>query len=68
MGTDGRHPLPMPGVWTDDNGGLHIDITELLAAAGYADTPANRATMIEAVRRQAAGFNATVTEVEDDGE
>lgn len=39
-----------PGVYDDEQGGLHLDLAELLAAQGYADTPANRATLIAAAR------------------
>jgi hypothetical protein len=39
-----------PGVYDDNDGGLHLVIGELLAANGYADTPENRTTIIEAAR------------------
>jgi ribosomal protein S27AE len=39
-----------PGVYDDGRGGLHLDIAELLAASGYADTPENRETLIAAAR------------------
>jgi hypothetical protein len=52
-------------VWVDADGGLHIDIVAVLAAAGYADTVENRATMLAAVRAQATKIGAAVTEVED---
>jgi hypothetical protein len=38
----------MPGVYADDEGGMHVDIPELLAARGYPDTPQNRETLIKA--------------------
>lgn len=39
-----------PGVYDDHAGGLHLDVAELLDAAGYADTPENRATLLAAAR------------------
>jgi ribosomal protein S27AE len=36
------------GVYDDEYGGLHLDVPELLAAHGYADTPENRALLIAA--------------------
>lgn len=44
-----------PGVYERD-GEMHLDIPELLRANGYADTPENRETMIQAaeeIARQA---------------
>ena len=38
-----------PGVYDDGHGGLHLDLTELLAAHGFPDTPANREALIKAV-------------------
>ena len=49
----------MPGVYDDEHGGLHLDIAEFLAANGYADTPENRKTLIDAAR--AAYGDITVT-------
>jgi len=37
-----------PGIYTDDKGGMHIDVPELLEAKGYDDTPANRETLTKA--------------------
>jgi hypothetical protein len=54
-----------PGGYDDGKGGLHIDEAELLTAAGYADTPANRRTLREAMRDLAQTLNLTLTEVED---
>ena len=42
--------LPMPGVYSSEDGTLHIDITELLTAAGYADTSENRAVLLKEFR------------------
>ena len=39
-----------PGVYDDDEGGLHLVLPELLDGHGYADTPANRATLIASAR------------------
>ena len=39
-----------PGVYDDGRGGLHLDMRELLHANGFADTPENRATLLEAAR------------------
>jgi len=36
------------GVYQDDDGAMHIHIEEMLDAAGYADTPENRETMMRA--------------------
>lgn len=45
----------LPGVYDDGRGGLHIVLNEFLAAHGYADTPANRATLLAAVHDQFPG-------------
>lgn len=51
-----------PGVYDDERGGLHLDVAELLAASGYADTPDNRAMLLAAARDT---FGATVTETDE---
>jgi len=38
------------GVYDDGDGAMHLVLPELLDAHGYADTPDNRATLIEAAR------------------
>jgi hypothetical protein len=38
-----------PGVYDDNDGGLHLVLPELLAANGYTDTPEHRALIIEAM-------------------
>lgn len=38
------------GVYSDDRGGLHLFVEELLEANGYADTPENRETLTRAAR------------------
>lgn len=45
----GMHRLA-PGVYDDGDGTLHLDVPELLEAHGYADTPANRDTLIAAAQ------------------
>lgn len=37
-----------PGVYVTDDGALHLDIAEMLAAHGWADTPENRETLTRA--------------------
>jgi hypothetical protein len=39
-----------PGVYDDDDGAMHVVLPELLVAHGYADTPENRAMLIDAAR------------------
>ena len=39
-----------PGVYDDECGGLHLVLSELLAAAGFADTPDNQAMLVDAAR------------------
>jgi hypothetical protein len=40
-----------PGVYDDEQGGLHINAGELLRANGWPDTPTNREVLVgEAVR------------------
>jgi len=51
-----------PGVYADADGNLHIDATELLIAAGVADTPANHALVLEAARIVFAGIPVTQTD------
>lgn len=54
-----------PGVYDDNAGGLHIDIAELLDAAGYADTPANRATLLAAARDVFGRDGVPISEIEE---
>lgn len=55
-----------PGVYDDERGGLHLDLAELLTANGFADTPANRALMIQTWRdwgaEQATPVQVTITD------
>ena len=50
-----------PGVYDDEAGGLHLELPELLAAAGYADTPENQQAIIAAVAAQFSGVPIVVT-------
>lgn len=45
----GWHALT-PGTYDDSHGGLHLVLEEMLAAHGYADTPANRQVLIDQAR------------------
>ena len=49
-----------PGVYDDGDGGMHLDIAEMLEGNGFADTPENRA-MLEAAAREMFGGKVTVT-------
>jgi hypothetical protein len=40
-----------PGVYDDERGGLHLDAAELLAANGFAVTPANVERLAAEARR-----------------
>ena len=53
----------MPGVYVDADGALHIDVAELLAGAGYRDTPENRRELLAAVYTVFGA--ATVHETDD---
>lgn len=46
----------MPGAYSDGQGGLHLDVEEMLEAGGYADTPQNRRTLTEAAERMAGAI------------
>lgn len=52
------------GFYVDADGGLHIDEAEALTAAGFKDTPRNRATLEQAARDMAAEIGATYEEVD----
>ena len=51
-----------PGVYDDGRGNLHLECGELLAAYGYADTPRNRAALLEALRDVYSGL---ITETDE---
>jgi ribosomal protein S27AE len=51
----------MPGVYDDEQGGLHLDVAEMLVANGWADTPENRATLLEAAREAFGPAKVTET-------
>jgi len=54
--------LIAPGVYADpDDGAMHIYPGELLAAAGYADTPENRAMIEKAMREKYPSLPITHT-------
>lgn len=42
---DSRWSRIAPGVYDDGQGGMHLDVTELLEANGFEDTPENRRTL-----------------------
>jgi hypothetical protein len=42
-----------PGLYRDAAGNIHLDVGQLLAYLGAADTPANRATVADHMVRQA---------------
>jgi hypothetical protein len=42
MTVDPRWDRIAPGVYDDGDGGMHVDLPELLAAHGIEDTPENR--------------------------
>lgn len=54
-----------PGVYDDGRGGMHVDVSELLTANGWADTPANRA-MFESTWREWAAKNHTPVHFTED--
>jgi hypothetical protein len=41
------------GIYDDGNGGLHLDVRELLRHHGYADTPENCEQIVRATERLA---------------
>ena len=45
-----------PGVYDDERGAMHLVVPELLLGNGYADTPANRQTLIDTMREVWAGM------------
>ena len=57
-----------PGVYDDERGGLHLVLSEWLAASGYADTPENQAMLTKAVRALLAyrAGQAPTLEIEED--
>jgi hypothetical protein len=53
-----------PGLYDDEQGGLHVAVGELLRAHGYADTPANRdhfACVAQEQIEEQSGLPVTVT-------
>lgn len=53
-----------PGVSIDNDGVLHIALGELLADNGHADTPANRALLMDAWRERCAARGIALFEVD----
>jgi hypothetical protein len=51
--------LLAPGLLTDDQGTAYLSLPTLLAAAGYEDTPENRATLLAAARERFAELSGT---------
>jgi hypothetical protein len=53
-----------PGVWDDNEGGLHIDAPEILRANGYEDNAENQAALERAAAQLAAdqGLDYEATE------
>jgi hypothetical protein len=45
MTIDPRWSRIAPGVYDDGAGGMHLEVTELLEAHGFEDTPENRRTL-----------------------
>lgn len=64
---DRCRPLGQPGAYIDDDGGLHLDLGEMLRAGGWPDTVENRATLERACRELFARElpQAPVTVVEE---
>lgn len=54
-----------PGVYDDGEGGMHLDLGELLTAHGYQDTPANRDLMTTVATTLLRRDGIPVTVVED---
>ena len=64
MPIDPRWTRLDPGVYDDGAGGLHLDVAELLAAHGYADTPQNRRTLETELDAIAGAYGIPVQELE----
>jgi len=54
-----------PGVYVDADQALHLVVSELLTAHGFADTPENRETLVKAAQEMLAAQGTAVTTVED---
>jgi hypothetical protein len=53
-----------PGVYSDGDGAMHLDLVEMCRAAGYPPTRANQEMLAKAAREQFCG-EAPVTELDD---
>lgn len=51
------------GVYVDEDGGMHLDMGEMLTAAGFPDTVRNRRTLEQAARDMATADGIEVVEV-----
>jgi hypothetical protein len=49
-----------PGIYDDGKGAMHVVLTELLAGAGYRDTPDNRKVLQEAMRKIGVKYDVDV--------
>jgi hypothetical protein len=65
MKRDGREMTRIaPGVYADEDGGMHIDVHEMLRAHGFDDNAENRATLEQEIRTIAAAYGIPETEVD----
>jgi hypothetical protein len=65
MSTPKRNQLKRyhgPGVWEDQEGGLHFSLPDILAHLGLADTPENQA-MAEQVLRELLAKDSPQTKI-----
>ena len=53
-----------PGVYSDANGGMHLDAVELCVAAGCRPTAANQQMLAEAAQREFAKYKVPFNEIE----
>ena len=57
--------LLAPGLLSDDRGTAYLSLSQMLAAAGYADTPANRDALLAAARHRFADLTGTELEIRE---
>lgn len=55
-----------PGIWSEDDGSLHISLPEFLAALGWPDDDAHRAQAMDVIREvfTAQAPHASIEEVD----